>query len=359
MVVAARCTARSSGDPERLRHVAHATGRTRPVAVALARRGVEADRGGRREVERLGPAVDRHPHDVVERARTASGRPQASLPKTQRSAAEQVGVGQHRASPAPSAARTCRPRAAQRASVAATGRAPVTPAGGTASRRTRARTCRCRRRRGPAEQHGVGARGVGARMTVPALPGSRTWASTRDQARPGVQHGAEVDVERAADRDQPLRGHGLGQRRRSPRRLDPCTRSPAASAAGDAVGVARRGLGRDEDLADTGPAAPPDRLAHRLRALGQERPVRSAPPAWPAPDRLDPLGPRGWRTARRVGRRRPGSGGRPRPGSRAGRLAFATSTSAAKAAGSLTASSASIRRSTSTPAAFRPWMNRL
>ena len=42
-----------------------------------------------------------------------------------------------------------------------------------------------------------------------------------------------------------------------------------------------------------------------------------------------------------------------------GRLFLAISTSALKAAGSFTASSASIRRSTSTPAAFRPWMKRL
>ncbi len=42
-----------------------------------------------------------------------------------------------------------------------------------------------------------------------------------------------------------------------------------------------------------------------------------------------------------------------------GRLALATTTSCAKAAASFTASSASMRRSTSTPAALRPWMKRL
>ena len=42
-----------------------------------------------------------------------------------------------------------------------------------------------------------------------------------------------------------------------------------------------------------------------------------------------------------------------------GTLALAISTSAVKAAASLTASSASMRRSTSTSAAFSPWMNRL
>ena len=43
----------------------------------------------------------------------------------------------------------------------------------------------------------------------------------------------------------------------------------------------------------------------------------------------------------------------------AGRAFLATSTRAVKAVGSLTASSASMRRSTSTPARPRPWMNRL
>jgi hypothetical protein len=43
----------------------------------------------------------------------------------------------------------------------------------------------------------------------------------------------------------------------------------------------------------------------------------------------------------------------------AGTFALATSTSAANAVSSVTAMSASTLRSTSTPAALRPWMNRL
>ncbi len=43
----------------------------------------------------------------------------------------------------------------------------------------------------------------------------------------------------------------------------------------------------------------------------------------------------------------------------AGRAAFAVATSAAKVAGSVTARSARMRRSTPTPARFRPWMRRL
>ena len=43
----------------------------------------------------------------------------------------------------------------------------------------------------------------------------------------------------------------------------------------------------------------------------------------------------------------------------AGRAALAVATSDAKVAGSFTASSARMRRSTSTPARDRPWMRRL
>jgi hypothetical protein len=43
----------------------------------------------------------------------------------------------------------------------------------------------------------------------------------------------------------------------------------------------------------------------------------------------------------------------------AGRAAFAVSTMAANVAGSLTARSARMRRSTSIPARFRPWIRRL
>jgi hypothetical protein len=57
--------------------------------------------------------------------------------------------------------------------------------------------------------------------------------------------------------------------------------------------------------------------------------------------------------------RRPGPGVLAQAFSWAGTFARETSTSAVNAAGSLTASSARILRSTSTPATFRPWMKRL
>jgi hypothetical protein len=97
------------------------------------------------------------------------------------------------------------------------------------------------------------------------------------------------------------------------------------------------------------------RLTDRLRAFGEE-----------------PAGAFTARSLRQVPRS--SNPGRPlseelvRPGlpgvlaqafSCAGTFARETSTSAVNAAGSLTASSARILRSTSTPATFRPWMKRL
>ena len=147
------------------------------------------------------------------------------------------------------------------------------------------------------------------------------------------------------------------------------------------------------------------RLADRLRTLGQELPARAAVLAHRElpgvaharrPSAQDGLvgghaakhvrSPRGTPAApqasRRHARRRPGTregpaasamredgahaadcgrgcAGGQAAGVEAGSAARAVSTSEANAASSFTASSASMRRSTSTPAAFRPWMNRL
>ena len=120
------------------------------------------------------------------------------------------------------------------------------------------------------------------------------------------------------------------------------------------------------------------RLAHRLRALGQERPgplpgsarLASCRAALTRGDRTLVISlpaiarrPRPWSCRRgprlRGQARRRAQAARCRRPGRSGSAFLATSTSAENAGGSLTASSASIRRSTSTPAIFRPWMNRL
>ena len=64
--------------------------------VAPGRR-VEAHRGGHREVERLGPAVDRDPHHLVaQRARTSRAGPTPRCPSPRRAAGREVDLGQQR-----------------------------------------------------------------------------------------------------------------------------------------------------------------------------------------------------------------------------------------------------------------------
>ena len=81
-------------------------------------------------------------------------------------------------------------------------------------------------------------------------------------------------------------------------------------------------------------------------AFGGERRLVISPPAGCVMPVLAGIGPGGQAAA--------GAG----PSS-SGRACLATATSAENDCGSETASSASIRRSTSTQAIFRPWMNRL
>src|SRR5690606_18212943 len=116
-----------------------------------------------------------------------------------------------------------------------------------------------------------------------------------------------------------------------------------------------QGLGRGRGI--------PEQLAHALGSLDEE-PARLLAGST-TPQRRDLADPFATRAAEQrraaggghgLGRRRSAE---PQAASAAGTLALASSTSATKAASSLTASSASMRRSTSTPAAFRPWMNRL
>jgi hypothetical protein len=100
-----------------------------------------------------------------------------------------------------------------------------------------------------------------------------------------------------------------------------------------------------------GPGVPGDRLTDGRRALGEERPgaqTRRAPGQ--PPGRPYPL-------AAGVGQHSWDQAAVPSPV--AGTFARAVSTSDANAPASLTASSASMRRSTSIPAALSPWMNRL
>ena len=244
-------------------------------------------------------------------------------------------------------------------------------AGGTGSRPWPARTWGCRvdgasgtgrpPRRRPRRRHGsrcprcpgrtlVGEHGpagaVGRASTVGERAGStsRQTATTpcgvrcRPARRTSVARPRAAPRPTAGRRDHLVRDERPSPRRRTPRRPPGAPRPPAPPAG------PRRGTGR---------------VRARRRAPGQ-------PPSAAAPGR----------TGRRRRISRSGRPGRPdaraavaggaqaadaagqRPGS-AGSAALAVSTSEANAASSFTASSASMRRSTSTPAAFRPWMNRL
>jgi hypothetical protein len=114
--------------------------------------------------------------------------------------------------------------------------------------------------------------------------------------------------------------------------------------------VGRGGVG--EDLAEY--ALDPERLAYRLWAFGDELALRT--PERPLTKTSDPAYP-----ARPNGqlRRRNQPTDSLLALTSSGRFCFASSTSASNAAGSLTASSARCLRSTSTSAAFKPWMKRL
>src|SRR5690606_9944941 len=111
---------------------------------------------------------------------------------------------------------------------------------------------------------------------------------------------------------------------------------------GDAHGLANPLGALDEE----GPRAPAGRGRGR-RTPGQR------------PNRRDPLGAGVGQLRCHPGVARTASQAETGALTSCGRAAFATPTSVANAAGSLTARSASTRRSTVTSAALRPWMKRL
>ena len=110
------------------------------------------------------------------------------------------------------------------------------------------------------------------RSTVPALPGSRTLASSATRAG-ALGHRGERDVHEPADRQQALRGHRLGQ---VPHHFtaDHVHGDARTAQRRDEVGVPAPGVRGHEQVGDLGPAA--KRLRHGLRALGEEGPLTLA-----------------------------------------------------------------------------------
>ena len=215
----------------------------------------------------------------------------------------------------------------------------------------------------PTDQHGVGAERVGAADHRAEVAGVADLVAEHDQAGRAGQGLGQRDVDRPADRQDALRGHGVGQRRRA--------RGPAAVT----TGTLRRAAASQQVLVPVDgvvgrPAArrtAPARPAPRRRPGGPRRGTgrrRRAPCAAAADEPTAAAACRGGSRCDRLVDPEPtqarcgaesGSGGCRRPAA----LALATSTRAANAAGSVTARSARILRSTSTPAAFRPEMKRL
>ena len=147
-----------------------------------ARGGVEAHRRGRREVEALGAAVDRDAHPVVGQRRDLVGQPPRLVAEQPGGrAGQQAGVERRRGrrSPAPSAASTGtpasrsagRPRPGRRSTTSGRwNRLPADGAHGLAVVRVDADV--------PASTTASAPAASAQRITVPALPGSRTSAQT-------------------------------------------------------------------------------------------------------------------------------------------------------------------------------------
>ena len=196
-----------------------------------------------------------------------------------------------------------------------------------------------------AGQHdGVRAHRVGDPDQRARIAGLRDLGRDRDQARAVGQHVGQARRRHFAHRDQPDRCHGVRQRLCGTVGDEVDGRAaqhrPEAGQCGfgdedlDHEVAPQRGLDEvgalGEEACGTAPsdvAVQLDRCRHPVGALGERQAA--------SPDRVD-----GALTS---------SGSAP----------LATSTSAVNAAGSLTAISARFLRSTSTPAAFRPWIRRL
>src|SRR5690606_11229837 len=174
------------------------------------------------------------------------------------------------------------------------------------------------------------------------------------------QSGVRVDdvqggEDGAASRHHPLRRDRVGDR------LDDVVGDdvPRRSVI-DHLAMALGGVDRGEHLDDR--LRDRERLTDRLGTLGEELAgLGTECASGEPPSDLDPSGADGQVAGARHWCGAAGQATVSALGAltSSGRLALATSTRALNAAGSLTARSARILRSTSTSAAFRPWMNRL
>ena len=192
------------------------------------------------------------------------------------------------------------------------------------------------------------------RITVPRLPGIADLVAEHHQAGAGGERLGQRDVDRPAHGQQSLRGDGVGQladdlgRQRADRDRRVGGRPQQILVVID---------GRLRHQQPTDDTVGGQRLRDGLATLGQELSGGQALLATQQPTSRPHRRRRsGWRDDRLVGTE---AGQRRQAAAVAGWLALATSTRATNAAGSVTARSARILRSTSTSAVFRPEMKRL
>ena len=196
----------------------------------------------------------------------------------------------------------------------------------------------------------VGTGGVGTAHDGAGVAGVTDVGADGDQPRVLGDGPVELDVDEAAH------GHDAGRTDRVAERGQRAVVDQGAAYAGGQVGHEPERVRAHQDLLD----APRDEgPLDGLRAVSEEEPpLRTLGAAAQPTQLLDARVARGQRGLARLDHRRDQAETLGALTS-SGRAALAVSTSALNAAMSLTARSARILRSTSTPARFRPWMNRL
>ncbi len=282
-------------------------------------------------------------------AASSAGRPQASLPKSQAvGAGEQVAGAVQVDLAGAVGGQDRQPGCAGRGDGARHDRPRRPRAGGRRCRRWRAGSWGCRgrptsrpaRRRRRRRRRRCGS-------TVPALPGSRTSAQIATSRGDRVEHVLERPVDEAAQRHD-----AGGVDRVAQRGQRPLVDEGDLGVPGRVRGTAPAGVAK---TSTTHPGTP-QRALDGLRAVGKEQPPLGSLRA--AAELADVLEAG---VAHREGHDVQAVASVVSRGAltSAGSAALAVSTSALNAATSLTARSARILRSTSTPARLRPWMKRL
>ena len=181
---------------------------------------VEAYRGGRREVQALGPAVDRHPHAVVGALRPRSPERRAPRHRISRRRARRARgatAGSCRSSsPCAVGGQRVSPAARQASSTAAASRSGRCGRWKTQPVDARTALPLCGSTVSPASTHGVGARRVGhADDRARVARDRRPRRSTATSAGGPASARSRRHVEEVADGEEALRGDGVGER--SPR----------------------------------------------------------------------------------------------------------------------------------------------